>query len=48
MVPKATVVLTNKQTGAVRETTTDDAGRFSLLSVVPGVYDMKVDRKSVV
>ena len=42
MVPKATVVLTNKQTGSVRETTTDDAGRFSVLSVVSGVYDIRV------
>jgi outer membrane receptor protein involved in Fe transport len=42
MIPKAAVVLTNKQTGAVRETTTDDAGRFSVLNLLPGLYDVKV------
>jgi hypothetical protein len=42
MVPKAIVVLTNKQTGAVRETTSDEAGRFSILNVLAGVYDIKV------
>lgn len=42
MVPKAAVVLTNKQTGAVRETASDESGRFSILNVLPGVYDIKV------
>ena len=42
LVPGATVTLTNRGTGATRETTTDDAGRYSLLNVLPGVYELRV------
>jgi outer membrane receptor protein involved in Fe transport len=42
MVPKANIVLTNKQTGSVREAISDEAGRFSVLNVLPGIYDIKV------
>jgi hypothetical protein len=42
VVPKATITVTNTQTGLTREATSDDAGRFSVLSLLPGVYDVKV------
>jgi outer membrane receptor protein involved in Fe transport len=42
VVPKAGVTITNKSTGQVRETVADDGGRYSLLNVLPGVYDIKV------
>ena len=41
VVQKAAITLTSKQTGVTRETTADDAGRYSLLSVLPGVYEVK-------
>ncbi len=42
VVPKATVTITNKATGLSRETTSDEAGRYSLLTVLAGSYDLKV------
>lgn len=42
VVPSATVTVTNNSTGATRETTSDNAGRYSLLNMLPGTYDMKV------
>ncbi len=42
VVPKAKVTITNKATGAVREAEADDAGRYSLLNVVAGPYEMKI------
>ena len=42
VVPKATVTIINKATGLTRETAADDQGRFSLLNVVAGSYDLKV------
>ena len=42
VVPKATVTISNAQTGQIRETTTDSEGRFSLQNVQPGTYEMKV------
>ena len=42
VVPKASVTITNKATGVTRETTSDDQGRFSLLNVLPGAYDLKI------
>lgn len=42
VVPKATVTITNKATGLSRETTTDEAGRYSLVNVLAGTYDLKV------
>jgi hypothetical protein len=41
LIPRAAIVLTNKATGLTRETTSDDAGRYSILNVVPGTYDLK-------
>lgn len=42
VVPNATVTITNKQTGLTRNTTADEAGRYSLLNVLPGRYDLKI------
>src|SRR5215471_11307029 len=41
-VPKADVTLTNKSTGVTRSAVSDDQGRYSLLNVLPGAYDLKV------
>ncbi len=42
VVPKATVTITNTATGQTRSTLTDDAGRYSLVNVLPGAYDLKI------
>src|SRR3954465_1481081 len=42
VIPKATVTVVNKQTGAIRETAADEAGRFSILTLPAGAYDLKV------
>ncbi len=42
VVPRATITITNKATGVTRETTADEAGRYSLVNVLPGGYDLKV------
>jgi hypothetical protein len=42
VVPKASVTIVNKQTGGIREATADEAGRFSILTVPAGMYDLKV------
>src|SRR5215813_13322925 len=41
----AAVTLTNKQTGQSREVLTDDSGRYSLINILPGTYDLKVSAK---
>jgi Carboxypeptidase regulatory-like domain len=41
----ATVTPTNTNTNAVRTTTSTDAGDYSLPSVPPGVYNVKVERQ---
>jgi hypothetical protein len=43
VVPNATVTATSVQTGASRETKTDDQGRFLLPNILPGRYDLKVE-----
>jgi hypothetical protein len=42
LVLKASVVATNKETGAARETSTDEAGRYAILNVLPGRYDVRI------
>jgi hypothetical protein len=42
VVPRAAIAITNKATGGTRETTTDDAGRYSLVNVLAGSYELKV------
>jgi outer membrane receptor protein involved in Fe transport len=45
VVPNATVTITSRETGLTRETTTDPAGRYSLVNVLPGSYDLRVSAK---
>jgi outer membrane receptor protein involved in Fe transport len=42
VVPNATVTVVSKETGLTRETTTDVGGRYSLVNVLPGTYDLRV------
>ena len=42
VVPGATVVAIGKDNGQTRQDTTDSAGRFNLVNVLPGVYDIKI------
>lgn len=41
-VPRATVTATNTGTNQTAETTSDDAGRYTLPNLLPGTYDVKV------
>jgi len=41
-VPNATVTITSKETGLTRDTKTDVGGRYSLVNVLPGTYDLRV------
>jgi hypothetical protein len=41
VVPTAKVTVTNKATGATREATSDEAGRYSLLSLAAGPYELR-------
>ncbi|HXB73163.1 MAG TPA: carboxypeptidase-like regulatory domain-containing protein, partial [Candidatus Acidoferrales bacterium] len=45
VVPGATVTLTGKETGLTKEATSDVSGRYSLINVLPGHYDLKVVAK---
>ncbi|HZS07461.1 MAG TPA: TonB-dependent receptor [Blastocatellia bacterium] len=45
VVPSATVTLTNKGTGQVKEATTDNDGNYSIVNILPGVYDIKVTKQ---
>ncbi|MBI3208821.1 MAG: TonB-dependent receptor [Candidatus Solibacter usitatus] len=42
VVPKAHVTLTNIGTGLTREADADDGGRYSITSVLPGTYSLKI------
>ena len=42
VVPSASITLTSKQTGVSRTSVSDDAGRYSVVNVLPGKYDIKV------
>lgn len=42
VIPNATVTIASAETGAVRETKADEGGRYSLLNVLPGTYNLKV------
>src|SRR5437867_10717764 len=42
MVPKATVTVTNTSTGLSRQTTTNEAGYYSVPNLLEGVYDLSV------
>src|ERR1044072_6735622 len=41
VVPNATITLTSNATGVSRETTSDEQGRFSLLNLLTGIYQLK-------
>src|SRR5262249_40126227 len=41
-VPAAKVRVVNTQTGVARETTTNESGSFSALSLIPGIYSVEV------
>lgn len=45
VVPNATVTMTSTETGLSRSTATDEGGRYSLVNVLPGRYDIKVSAK---
>jgi hypothetical protein len=42
-VPGARVTVTNRGTNAVRTTTTNEAGIYSVPSLVPGIYEVKIE-----
>src|SRR5262245_35300465 len=44
-VPGATVTITNKGTGQVRETVTNAEGEYSIINILPGSYDLKVTKQ---
>src|SRR5438874_2666455 len=45
VMPGATVVATNKNTGLVREAVTDDGGRYNLANLPAGVYSFKATQQ---
>ena len=44
VVPKAKVTLMSVETGAIRDALTDDSGEFRFVAVIPGTYDIKVEK----
>jgi len=44
-VPNAVVSVTNKGTNAVRSVFSNDAGMYSFPSLLPGLYDVKVNKE---
>src|SRR5512139_3370984 len=44
-VPAALVTLTSVETGRMRSTQTDPEGRYLLVSVLPGLYDISAARQ---
>jgi hypothetical protein len=46
LMPGVTITVTNKATGVVRTTTTDDAGNYSVTSLVSGSYDVQAELAS--
>src|SRR5207302_7799148 len=45
IIPGATATLTSKETGLAKEVTADQGGRYSLVNLLPGRYDLKVVAK---
>ena len=43
LIPRATVTITNRETGLKRSATTDDAGRFNFPQLKPGAYSVRVE-----
>jgi Carboxypeptidase regulatory-like domain/TonB dependent receptor len=44
-VPGATVTITNKATGQIRETVTNNEGEYSITNILSGTYDIKVTKQ---
>lgn len=44
-VPDARVTITNKGTGQVRETATNSEGEYTILNILPGIYDLKITKQ---
>ena len=44
-VANATITLTDTSTSSVRTSTTNDSGRYTIVNVKPGVYDVKVNKQ---
>ena len=44
-VARASITLTDTSTGGTRTSATNDAGRYTFVNVVPGVYDVKVTKQ---
>ncbi|HEU5234825.1 MAG TPA: TonB-dependent receptor [Terriglobales bacterium] len=42
IVPKATVVVTNKDTGVAVTTSTNESGEYQVLALIPGTYSVRV------
>ena len=42
VVPRAAVTVTNKATGVVATTTTNDTGEYQVLALIPGTYSVRV------
>src|ERR1700747_3150307 len=42
VVPRAAVTVTNKATGVVVTTTTNDTGEYQVLALIPGTYSVRV------
>src|SRR5690348_2987381 len=46
LMPGVTITVTNKATGVVRSTTTDETGSYSVTSLVSGSYDVQAELAS--
>ena len=42
MIPNASITIINKSTGQSHEAKSDEAGRYSISNVLPGLYDVKI------
>src|SRR5256885_73113 len=42
VVPRATVTVTNKDTGVISNTKTNDTGEYQVLALIPGTYSVRV------
>jgi hypothetical protein len=48
VIPNATVTVTNKATGAARKVTTQDEGNYTVESLFPGEYEVKLEAKGFI
>src|SRR5262245_11502525 len=45
VLPGATVTITNKGTGQIREAVSNESGEYSITNILPGDYDVKVTKQ---